>query len=199
MVLNDNDLVFAKVRPNAIIPTKENENAGYDIYANFEEDYIIIPPNSTKLIPTGIASAVSEKYYLQVHERGSTGSKGMKYSAGVIDSSYRGEIFIALSNINSVEVIISKLRKEELINKYAIRDKINNDIILVYGNGNDYAYLFDSDNSGREAIIYPYEKAIAQLVVHEVPKMNNIQEISYEELQKIPSKRGIGILGSSGK
>ena len=199
MVLsNDNDLVFSKVRPDAIIPTKEDENAGYDIYANFEEDYIIIPPNSTKLISTGIASAVSEKYYLQVHERGSTGSKGMKYSAGVIDSSYRGEIFIALSNINSVEVIISKLRKEELINKYAIRDKTNNDIILVYGNGLDYAYLFDSDNSGREAIIYPYEKAIAQLVVHEVPKMN-VQEISYEELQKIPSKRGTGMLGSSGK
>ncbi len=198
MVLNDNDLVFAKVRPDAIIPTKEDENAGYDIYANFEKDYIIIPPNSTKLISTGIASAVSEKYYLQVHERGSTGSKGMKYSAGVIDSSYRGEIFIALSNINSVEVIISKLRKEELINKYAIRDKINNNIILVYGNGSVYAYLFNNDNSSREAIIYPYEKAIAQLVVHEVPKMN-VQEISYEELQKIPSKRGIGVLGSSGK
>ena len=27
----------------------------------------------------------------------------MKYSAGVIDSSYRGEIFIALSNINNMD------------------------------------------------------------------------------------------------
>ena len=59
-ILNDNDLVFAKVRPNAIIPTKEKENAGYDIYACFEEDYIIIPRFSTRLIPTGIASAVSD-------------------------------------------------------------------------------------------------------------------------------------------
>ena len=29
--LKDNDLIFAKVRPTAIIPTKDRENAGYDI------------------------------------------------------------------------------------------------------------------------------------------------------------------------
>ena len=97
--LMTNDLVFAKVKPNAIIPTKEDENAGYDIYACFDEDYMVIPPHSTKLIPTGIASALSDKYYLQVHERGSTGSKGIKYGAGVIDSSYRGENFICLNKI----------------------------------------------------------------------------------------------------
>ena len=59
--LMTNDLVFAKVRPNAIIPSKEDENAGYDIYACFDEDYMVIPPHSTKLIPTGIASALSDK------------------------------------------------------------------------------------------------------------------------------------------
>ena len=65
--LMTNDLVFAKVRPDAIIPTKDTENAGYDIYANFEEDYLIIPPHETVLVPTGIASAMTDNYYLQVH------------------------------------------------------------------------------------------------------------------------------------
>ena len=49
--LQDNDLVFAKVRPDAIIPTKDNENAGYDIYANFKEEYkrrLIICHNQMK-------------------------------------------------------------------------------------------------------------------------------------------------------
>ena len=117
--LEDNDLVFAKVRPDAIIPTKEDENAGYDIYANFKEDYVVIPPQSTKLIPTGIASAMTDKYYLNVAERGSTGKIGMKYSAGIIDSGYRGEIFIALTNTNINEIIISKLTKEDLIKSWA--------------------------------------------------------------------------------
>ena len=197
--LKDNDLVFAKVRPDAIIPTKEKENAGYDIYANFENEFLIIPPHKTTLIPTGIASALSDKYYLQVHERGSTGSKGIKYSAGVIDSSYRGEIFIALTNTNSIEVIISKLTLEELATKYGISDKYGTYIRYDsnYGEGN--AYIIDETvEDGLTAIIYPYTKAIAQLVVHEVPKMN-VKEISYNDLKKIPSKRGVGVLGSSGK
>ena len=195
--LEDNDLVFAKVRPDAIIPTKEDENAGYDIYANFKEDYVVIPPQSTKLIPTGIASAMTDKYYLNVAERGSTGKIGMKYSAGIIDSGYRGEIFIALTNTNINEIIISKLTKEDLIEKYGEKDECG-DIHLSYGKGeNDYAYLIDRYNEFT-AIIYPYEKAIAQLIVHEVPKMN-IKEVTYDALLKIPSKRGTGALGSSGK
>ena len=197
--LKENDLLFAKVNPKAIIPSKEDENAGYDIYACFDEDFIVIPSHSTKLIPTGIASVVSNNYYLQVHERGSTGSKGMKYSAGVIDSSYRGEIFIALSNINSVEIIISKLPQKELIDKYG-RKYIDDEecVYLKYGSGEfDNAYLVDPKNEFT-AIIHPYEKAIAQLVVHEVPKMN-VKEVSYDELKTISSKRGSGSLGSSGK
>jgi dUTP pyrophosphatase len=196
--LKINDLVFAKVKPNAIIPTKENENAGYDIYACFEDEYMIIPPHSTRLIPTGIASAVSDKYYLQVHERGSTGSKGMKYGAGVVDSSYRGEIFVCINNINSTEIIISKISREELIEKYAIDEFGDGCKVLNYGGEFDNAYFDDPNFPCNEPIIYPYSKAIAQLIVHEVPVMN-IKEITYEELQAIPSERGTGALGSSGK
>ena len=196
--LQTNDLVFAKVKPNAIIPTKEKENAGYDIYACFDEDYMVIPPHSTKLIPTGIASAVSDKYYLQVHERSSTGSKGMKYGAGVVDSSYRGEIFVCINNINSNEIIISKISREELIEKYATDEFKDGCKVLNYGGEFDNAYFDDPNFPFYEPIIYPYSKAIAQLIVHEVPVMNQY-EVSYEELKAIPSKRGTGALGSSGK
>ena len=194
--LKDNELVFAKVRPDAIIPTKEDGNAGYDIYANFEEDYMVIPSNSTKLVPTGIASAMTNDWYLQVEERGSTGSKGIKKSAGVVDASYRGEIFIAITNANDIDLLISKLTREELIDKYGHEDF--GDIVME--DNNHTIYLVDADdyNYDISAIIHPYSKAIAQLVVHEVPKME-VNEISYEELVEIPSTRGVGALGSSGK
>lgn len=195
--VKNNDLLFARIKSDAIIPTKEKENAGYDIYACFEEDFMIIPPHSTKLIPTGIASAMSDKYYLQVHERGSTGKLGMKYSAGVVDSSYRGEIFVAISNINSSEIFISKLSKEELIEKYAVTDECDGSKVIHYGGEFDNAY-FDCEILDIEPIIYPYKKAIAQLVVHYVPEMD-VKEITYEELKAIPSKRGTGALGASGK
>lgn len=191
--LMTNDLVFAKVKPNAIIPTKEKENAGYDIYACFEEDYMIIPPHSTRLIPTGIAAAVSDKYYLQVHERGSTGSKGMKYGAGVVDSSYRGEIFVCINNVNSTAIIISKLDKNDLFDKHGKYDNLFQDEKVIKYGDSEFDVVFEENDP-----VYPYSKAIAQLVVHEVPVMN-VQEITYEELLQIPSKRGTGALGSSGK
>lgn len=169
--LKENDLIFAKVKQGAIIPTREAGNAGYDIYACFEDDYIAIKPHETKLIPTGIATALHPSKYIQVEERGSTGSKGIKKSAGVIDSSYRGEIFIAITNTNSKWLFITKLSEEEMKKK------------TLYNEGD---------------ILYPYSKAIAQLVIHEVPEMN-ITEISYNELKNIPSDRGDGKLGSSGK
>lgn len=169
MTIDNNTIYWAKVRPNAIIPTKTDENAGYDIYACTEKT-IYIPPLETVLIPTGIAAAVSEDYYLQVQERGSTGKLGMKYSAGVIDSSYRGEIFIAITNTSNKYLYIDDDSELETL-KYIPKNKVR---------------------------IYPKDKAIAQLVVHKVPKLGS-REITYEELQSIPSNRGIGKLGSSGK
>lgn len=47
-------------------------------------------------------------------------------------------------------------------------------------------------------VVYPYEKGICQCMMVEVPKLR-IQEMSYEDLLKIESERGLGALGSSGK
>lgn len=79
-------LLFAKLKPNATIPSKHYQDAGYDIYACFDEEQLTILPGETKMIPTGIASAFSSKYYAQLEERGSTGTKGMSQRCGVIDS-----------------------------------------------------------------------------------------------------------------
>ena len=48
------------------------------------------------------------------------------------------------------------------------------------------------------AKLYPYEKGIAQALVVPVPRLA-IEEMPYENLQQIPSERGKGALGSSGK
>ncbi len=177
MNISDNEIYFAKVKENAKIPSKKAEDAGYDIYANFEEDFFVIEAFSTKGVPTGIASAFSKKYYVQIEERGSTGKLGIKKSSGVIDSGYRGEWFIMTYNANNKPLIISKTPIDELSETLEI-------------NGKTY--------SKAEAIIYPYTKAICQAVLHEVPSVE-VKEISFEELQTISSERGATCLGASGK
>ena len=101
-------IYFAKANPKAIIPSKRVEDGAFDIYACFEEDAMKIEPHQTVLVPTGIASEFSSDYVAIIKERGSTGSKGIGQRCGVIDSGYRGEWFIALTNHNQVPLVIAK-------------------------------------------------------------------------------------------
>jgi dUTP pyrophosphatase len=89
-------LYFAKTSRTATIPSKREEDAGYDIYADVDSD-IRVRVGRPTLIPTGIATAFPCKYYMNFkHERGSTGKIGMQVLSGVVDSGFRGEIFVCL-------------------------------------------------------------------------------------------------------
>lgn len=161
---------FAKVRPTAIIPTKRNEDAGYDIYANFEDDYMLINSHDTVMIPTGIASVCDTNYCFILKERGSTGTKGMAQRCGIIDSGYRSEWFVPITNTTDRMLFITK---------------------------SDYLTKLKAEYK-EHAIYYPYEKAICQALIIPVPTVD-IEEVTYEELKAISSDRGVGALGSSGK
>lgn len=166
---NPNTIYFAKLRGEALIPRKERENAGYDIYACLEDDVLIIPPYKNGLVPTGIAWACSEQFYMQIEERSSTGVKGIKRNAGVIDSGYRGEIKVAIFNANDIPLIFSDIGENDVRRKYPDLDKF---------------------------IFYSTSKAIAQGVIHRVEDMS-VKEISLKALQEIPSVRGEGAFGST--
>lgn len=185
------NIKFAKVRPNAIIPSKRDEDMGFDIYACFNEDYVVINPHETKLIPTGIASSCGAEYGFVLRERGSTGSKGIALRAGVIDSGYRNEWFVGLTNTTNKILYISKFDKRETIKRDFQKSE--------YAGVLDDEYILLSDKEIDDMmILYPYSKAIAQALVIPVPEVN-AEEISYEELENIPSERGFGALGSSNK
>ena len=164
--VDDNKIFWARDNETVIIPTKREEDAGWDIYANFEEDMWVIQPHTTVMIPTNLRSAFSPKWVAILKERGSTGTKGIAQRCGVIDSGFRNAWMIPITNTTDKPIVILKKGVD------------------VEGLG--------------EVVIYPYEKAIAQVIVHKVPIMDS-QEISYEELKSIPSQRGDALLGSSGK
>lgn len=164
-MIDNSRIYFSRLKDGAVIPSKRKEDGAFDIYACFEEDYLVIPPHETVVIPTGLASAFSSQYVAILKERGSTGTKGIGQRAGVIDSGYRGEWLIPITNLNNQPIVI--LKKEKTF-------------------------------EDQEAIIYPYEKAICQCIMVQVPELE-VEEISYEELNAFASLRGTGRLGSSGK
>lgn len=100
-------IFWHKIKPEAIIPTKRDEDAGYDIYTI--EDNIVVDKFSKHLFSTGLQYFIKEKnYYLQAQDRGSTGSKGIHIHCGVCDNGYRGEIFICLSNDNDFPITFKR-------------------------------------------------------------------------------------------
>lgn len=162
---------FAKVKEEAVIPTKREEDAGYDIFLCLDEDYVELKPHETRMLPTGIASAVDSGYYFQIQERGSTGSKGIAKRCGVIDSGYRGEWFLPMTNLNDIPLYFAKPKMKEYFDKLAETEKF---------------------------IVYYTSKAASQVVLLPVPR-TSINEVSYDELLAMSSERMTGALGSSGK
>ena len=163
-------------------PTKNEEDMGFDVKAHFEEYEMVFKPHETKLVPTGLYAAVPTLWGLLAREKGSTGAIGMKCGAGVVDSGYRGEIFIAITNENDCELIITK---NPDVKKAMRVPKLNR-------------VIFDWDDKPvqEEVIYYPYKKGICQLLVKFNPKVNTTV-VSIEELKAIPSIRGEGKLGST--
>lgn len=169
--LKEDEISFCKLKDSAVIPSKRGDDAGYDIYACFTDDWIEIKPNETKMIPTGLASIIDKKYVFILKERGSTGTKGLGQRSGVIDASYRGEWFVPLTNHNDKSIVILKNEAEE-------------------------KWLLEHDEC--QYIKYPYTKAICQALLLPVPQVK-IKEIKVDELEEDKTSRGSGALGSSGK
>lgn len=171
----DEDFVyFAKTSDSARTPEKSDCQAGwYDVWASFAEEKIIIPPHQNRMIPTGIAVAVSPKYRISINnERGSTGINSMITLSGKIDANYRGEMFVVIYNGNSFPLEITK----------------EVDTVTI-----ETEFLTNTD-----VMKYPYKKAICQLGLELSPQVKT-KSISFEKLKSIPSSRGDGKLGSSGK
>lgn len=104
------DAVHVKLlRAGAKLPSYGTaEAAGADLYACLEEA-VTIEPNATAFIPTGIALEVPRHCAGLVYARsGLACKKGLAPAnkVGVIDSDYRGEIFVALHNHGTLAQIV---------------------------------------------------------------------------------------------
>lgn len=160
---------IAKTKDNAVIPFKRYEDAGYDVYACFDDDYLILEPNETKMISTGICSTFDPDYVVVLKERGSTGAKGMGIRAGIIDSNFRGEWKVMITNHNYKPLAIVK-------------------------SGCPLPARWMTE----DFVLYQYEKAICQALVLPVPEVK-IKPVSYEHIILNESNRGDKMLGSTNK
>lgn len=83
-------------------------SAGYDLSADINES-ILIRPQETVKIPTGLSFEVPEGYFGGIYARSGLAAKqGLRpaNAVGVCDSDYRGEYIVALHNDSNTTRII---------------------------------------------------------------------------------------------
>lgn len=90
-----------KINDKAIIPTyAHNSDAGADVYAAEE---VTIKPFETQAIKTGLRLGIPKGYEIQVRPRSGLSLKsGLRIAnaPGTIDSAYRGELMVIMTNIS---------------------------------------------------------------------------------------------------
>lgn len=119
-----------KLTETAILPTKAHiGDAGFDLYADenvlihgtilksgfynrkigTKKDQVNTCEIEKKVISTGIAMAIPEGYVGLIWDRSGLSTKcGLHRLAGVIDSTYRGEIKVCLINLSTENYLIQK-------------------------------------------------------------------------------------------
>ena len=103
-------VLIKKLDPTVELPAYKTDGAsGMDLMALVKEP-INLKPNSSCLIPTGLAVAFSSDFEIQIRPRSGLAAKNsisILNTPGTIDSDYRGEIKIILFNHGKNDFLIN--------------------------------------------------------------------------------------------
>ena len=84
-----------RLSPAAVVPSRATEGSLHDLQAS--EEAVLRAEEVTK-VPTGLSLEVPRGHTLFLRDRSSLALLGLQVVGGVIDSDYRGEIFVLIRN-----------------------------------------------------------------------------------------------------
>ena len=103
-------VLVKKLDPKVTLPSYKTKGAsGMDLMA-FVKEKIVIKPQTSALIPTGLSVAFSEDYEIQIRPRSGLAAKNnisVLNTPGTIDSDYRGELKIIIFNHSNHDFIVN--------------------------------------------------------------------------------------------
>lgn len=115
--MNTIDIKVKKLRENAVVPKMATVgSAGADLHACLYDEEtgesiskIVVQPNQRVKIHTGLAFQVPENHVMLIDVRSSSGTKKglmLQNTIGVLDSDYRGECLLFVTNTLSKPIEI---------------------------------------------------------------------------------------------
>ena len=98
-----NEIKFAKLSPEAVLPTRNHpQDAGLDLYA---AEPTLIPPNGFAVIGTGVCFDLEEGWVGLILSKSRS---NFLLGGGVVDAGYQGEIRIKTANPTKSPIRIEK-------------------------------------------------------------------------------------------
>jgi dUTP pyrophosphatase len=92
----------SKVKP----PTKAYlDDAGLDLYSS---NRIYIPKGEWRIVKTGLIFEIPLGWHMQIHTRSSYGKLKIRCHLGIIDSGYRNEVLVVVSNDGFEDFVIEE-------------------------------------------------------------------------------------------
>ena len=98
-----------KIAEDVIMPQYETPGAaGFDFHAYIKEPYVL-KVNKRYAVPTGLIFEIPDGYELQIRARSGLAARNgitMMNGVGTIDSDYRGEVYVLLTNRGEEDFVI---------------------------------------------------------------------------------------------
>jgi len=119
-----------KLNSKAKLLTKREEDAWYDLYWIFENNFEILYPWDIVLISTWIAIEIPQNKVFFIAERWSTWTKWIAKRAWIVDSWYRWEIFVSINNTSNKPIVF--YNQEEWLEDFLNKNNLKKNNITLY-------------------------------------------------------------------
>lgn len=120
-----NDILFSKIREDAIIPTKNDKT--FFVYPNFKMSQMYFAPHETRSVQIGIASSFPIDCKVILKGIDEINAKGIKLETYNIDHNFKDEWVLTITNTNDKPALITKEKDRDSLRKLS-----NDYIILLY-------------------------------------------------------------------
>ena len=101
------NIAFSRTTDVKIPSRGTTDSAGIDFYVPNNVSPLVIPPQKSVLIPTGIRVNIEKGWAMVAFNRGGIAvKKNLMVGACVVDSDFQGEVFIHLNNVGKQEEVL---------------------------------------------------------------------------------------------
>lgn len=103
------DIKIKRIHKNAKLPAYSHPgDAGLDLFSCEDS---VLKPGEVRPVLTGIRMAIPSGYVGLIWDKSGISLQGLHRLAGVVDSSYRGEVKVVMINLSDGPFVIEKGRK----------------------------------------------------------------------------------------